>query len=452
MHEPQSPAATRRLKLDVCVAHSPELDAHAVLMAIRALDAGDRDVAARGYRELQATRFLHPDSWSSLAALAIALDDVEGARRHATRAVGLARGHADAWVNLGVACWHAGLRREGAQAMAQALSLAPALEAAAINYSLMLQSAGELPRAHAVLGDAVRRSPDSLRMHEAAASTSRLLGDAASVRLHGLAALRAWRRTARADAGIAENAHVEAAPNGHDDMLLAMRETCMRLDAAGIAHQLIGGVVLGIARQGDPFDGDKDIDIALESSADRAMLDRLFADGYRAIRVPEPHATAARVQCMGFVHSASGIGVDLFFMHRHGNRMRQSIAWPDALFYEYPVFASGTFRWRDRAWSVPAPLHDYLASNYGSDWRSPWREVGDGRRFDKRWFDTQISCPGLVADCVPRAVNLVALRLVAALRQAQWQKALALCDQILAREHLDEVERVRRHLLAAGIR
>jgi tetratricopeptide (TPR) repeat protein len=445
-------ATIRRLKLDVCVARSPELDAHAVLLAIRQLDAGDRDGATRVYRDLQVAKFLHPDSWSNLAALAIALDDVEGACRHAQRAVGLARGHVDAWVNLGVACWHAGQRREAAQATARALSLAPALEAAALNYSLMLQAVGEMERAHAVIAGAARREPGSLRMQEAAAATARLLGEEASVREHVLAALRAWRRTAHMEAPVPVNLPLDATPAQHDAMLLAMRETCMRLDAAGIAHVLFGGVVLGIARQGEPFAGDKDIDIALASGEDRAILDGLFADGYHAIRIPEAHMATARSQCMGFVHAATGIGIDLFFLHRHADRLRQGIGWPDHLSYEYPAFASGSLRWRDRDWPVPAPLEDYLASNYGADWRSPWREVGDGRRFDKRWFDTQVSCPGLAADSRARAVNLAMLRLVAALRQGQWPKALALCDQILARESVGEVENARRHLLAAGIR
>ena len=37
--------------------------------------------------------------------------------------------HADAWTNLGVASWHAGQHREGAQAMSQALQFAPGLAA-----------------------------------------------------------------------------------------------------------------------------------------------------------------------------------------------------------------------------------------------------------------------------------------------------------------------------------
>ena len=100
---------------------------------------------------------------------------------------------------------------------------------------------------------------------------------------------------------------------------------------------------------------------------------------------------------------------------------------------------------------MPAPLDDYLAADYGVDWRMPHREVA-GHVFDKRWLDSQISSPSLVAESLQRAINLVVLRLLQALQEQRWPKALALCDQILAREPVAEVEAVRRHLLAAGIR
>ena len=100
---------------------------------------------------------------------------------------------------------------------------------------------------------------------------------------------------------------------------------------------------------------------------------------------------------------------------------------------------------------MPAPLEDYLAADYGADWRSSTREAA-GHVFDKRWLDSQISSPSLAAESLPRAVNLVLLRLLTALRQGRWPKALALCDQVLARERLGEVEAIRQHLLAAAIR
>ena len=198
--------------------------------------------------------------------------------------------------------------------------------------------------------------------------------------------------------------------------------------------------------------GDKDIDIALDEGVDRDAVAAAFATGFTPVRVPAAHAGDARRWCMGYTHEASGIGIDLFFMPRGDTTIRQGLGWPDQLFYDYPAFVPGTLAWRGRDWPVPAPLETYLASNYGDDWRSPRREVGDGRSFDKRWFDTQVSCPGLVAESLPRAVSLVLLRLLATLRLARWEKALALCDQVLARESIDEVEAMRRYLLAAGIR
>ena len=96
------------LQLEVRVSKSPELNAHGVLQAIRAAESGDTAAAMRGYRDGVATRLVHPDSWSNLAALAIALQDPAAARQHAMHALQLDARHVDAWVNLGVASWHAG--------------------------------------------------------------------------------------------------------------------------------------------------------------------------------------------------------------------------------------------------------------------------------------------------------------------------------------------------------
>ena len=448
MPGPQTPATLHRLTLDVCVARSPELAAHALLQAIRALEAGDRDGAMRGYRDALSIRFAHPDSWSNLAALAIALDDVEGARRHAARALELARDHADALVNLGVACWHAGSRREGAQAMAQALSLAPMREAAALNYSLMLQAAGQLERARPVIDEAARQAPGSLRVREAAASIARLLGDTGAARTHALAALSAALPI------LAPAAAVEDGPEPEDEaaqakLLATMTDACDRLQAAGIDHHLVGGVVVGIVRQGRPFAGDKDIDFGVDFDADRDAIAAAFADGYTYMRTPRD--ADARRWCMGYVHDATGIGVDLFFKQPVDGVLRINLGWPDDLVFDLPAYRVEPFHWQGRDWPMPAPLEDYLSADYGDDWRSSTREAA-GHVYDKRWLDSQISSPSLAEESLPRAVNLVLLRLLTALRQGRWPKALALCDQILARERLGEVEAIRQHLLAAGIR
>ena len=167
------------------------------------------------------------------------------------------------------------------------------------------------------------------------------------------------------------------------------------------------------------------------------------------MRVPD--GPDARRWCMGFTDDATGIGIDLFFVEPSPDGgLRQNVGWPDQLVYDYPPYEIGTLSWRGRDWPVPAPLPPYLASNYGEDWQEPRRRIGE-RSFDKRWFDTQVSCPGLVAESVPRAVNLVLLRLLAALRQGRWEKSLALCDQVLVHGPISEVDALRDRLLEAGI-
>lgn len=69
-----------------------------------------------------------------------------------------------------------------------------------------------------------------------------------------------------------------------------------------------------------------------------------------------------------------------------------------------------------------------------------------GRGFDRRYFDTQVSNPSRTPDSLPRAVTLALLRLVEALRIGNLVKADALAMQILAREDLAEVRRLRARL------
>lgn len=103
----------------------------------RLLGKGDREAAERLYRVAVALPAAHVSSWTNLAALCIGLDDSQAARGYAMRAVQQDRANADASLNLGVAGWHADLRRDAAQATQRALELAPGMEAAAWNLNLM---------------------------------------------------------------------------------------------------------------------------------------------------------------------------------------------------------------------------------------------------------------------------------------------------------------------------
>lgn len=435
------------LRFDVRVVPPVEPAAQRALEASQLLAAGDRAGAERLYAEAMALPVAHASGLVNLAALGVGLGDWSTARAYATRALQMDRANADAWVNLGAASWHAGLLRDAAQATHRAVELARGMEAAALNLNLMLQSVGQPARARDMLARAVSRNPGSIRLQQAMAEVCRLLGDTEATRRHALAALSRLAPT------LAPTPMPGDGPEPEDDaaqakLLATMTDACDRLQAAGIDHHLVGGVVLGIVRQGRPFAGDKDVDIGVDFDADRDTVAAAFADGYTFMRTPRE--AEDRRWCIGVVHDATGIGVDLFFKQPVDSMLRINLGWPDDLVFDLPEYRVESYHWQGRDWPLPAPLEDYLAADYGEDWRSSKREAA-GHVFDKRWLDSQISSPSLAAGSLPRAVNLALLRLLTALRAGRWPKALALCDQLLARERIGEVRAIQARMLASGI-
>lgn len=426
------------LQLEVRVSKSPELNAHGVLQAIRAAESGDTAAAMRGYRDGVATRFAHPDSWSNLAVLAIALQDPAAARQHAMHALQLDARHVDAWVNLGVASWHAGQRREGAQATHQALQHAPGLEAAALNFALMLRVVGRLAQAHDILAGAVLASPGAWRLHLVLAETARLL------ERHDVARREVLVAIDRIPLAVAHAAVAGARPlaDNHGELVKqALVATADAFNAAGLPFHLIGGTLLALYRDGTPFPHDKDIDLGVPADVDRPAVYRALGHGFSPMLPREDaRALASREWVLGFRHDATGIGVDLMFMHLRGDVMRLGMGWPDHIDSEVPAYGIEMLRWQDRDWPVPSPPDGFLAAIYGKDWRTP-----------QRHYDTQVSNPSRTPESLPRAITLGLIRLAEAVRAGQWSKADALCQQILAREDVAEVRRLRARLAAAGV-
>jgi len=436
-----------RLLLDACVVQSPELHGKHVSAAIGVLQRGDRAGAEKTYRSVLAAHPRHASTWVNLAALAVGLGEASAGRAHAQRVLSVDARNVDAWVNFGVASWHVNQRRDAERAFLQALKLSPGLETPALNLSLMWQGIQRHDLAQRMLASALVHNPGSARLQQAMAELCRLQGDTAAARRHALAALSAMLPALAPVPGPYEGAEPED-DEAQRKLLQAMSETVARLEAAGIDYHLVGGVVLGIVRQGRPFAGDKDIDFGLPFDVDRDQVAALFATGYTRMRVPDPEA--AQRWCLGFQHDATGVGIDLFFKQPVGGALRICLGWPDDLYFDLPHYQVGSFHWQGRDWRAPVPLDDYLVADYGADWRSPTREY-QGHVYDKRWHDSQISSPSLAPESIPRALNLGLLRLLTALAMQRWPKALALCDQLLAKERMTEVEHLRERLLKAGI-
>lgn len=429
------------------MARSPEPEAHGIVLATRALDAGDRGVAEQGYRNAKEQRLLHPVSWSNLAALGIGLGDADGARAHAQRALRLDRGNADAWVNFGVASWLMQQRRDAAQAMHQALSLVPGLEAAALNYARMQRVIGRDEQALAVLRSASGHAPDSWRLALARAEQARLQTRHDEVRESALHALR--RLTATIDPALPGRSGLRAVVEADVDCVL--HAVCTELDALGISYHLTAGTLLAIVKDGRLFPHDKDIDLALpDLPADEHQRILAHFGALPSFRIFPPPPPPSPVTVIGLQHVATGIGADLILPHRlPDGRMRNQMGWPDQLSSVLGAYAIGHLHWDGRDWPVPDPLEAFLADLYGSDWREQ-RRVDAGIECDRCYSDTMLSNPSRTLESLPRAVNLGLIRLAHALIGHEWSKAVAYCAQLLAREELPEVRRLVTRLQAAG--
>ena len=327
--------------------------------------------------------------------------------------------------------------------MSQALQFAPGLAPAALNYALMLRVVGRLAQAHDILAAAVQANPGEWRLHLALAETGRLLERHDVARRHVLAALDGMPVASTGQPAQAPANEQRTPGEGSEAVSQVLLATADALQRASLPFHLIGGTLLALHRDGNPFPHDKDIDLGMSTDIDRDRVAAALADGFKAmVRPGSQESAASREWVMGFTHQASGIGVDLMFVQPRGDRMRFELGWPDHLACELPAYELETLSWRGRDWSIPSPPERYLSALYGPDWN------GDvhGRGFDRRYFDTQVSNPSRTPDSLPRAVTLALLRMVAAVRSGQLEKADALGLQILAREDLAEVRRLRARL------
>ena len=436
-----------RLQLEVRVAHSPELAAHDITLATRALGAGDRAQAQRLYAGMASVALHHSASWGNLAALALGLDDVAAAQRHAARAVVLDKTNADAWVNLGAAHWEAGMRQEGAQATWRALQLESRLEAAALNMASMLRAIDRIGDARELLDRASSASPRSWRLALALAEVARLQMDHAAARGAILQALPG--RLAQCD--LSQPARSGLRPDSGADVRAALEASCDRLDALGMDYHLMAGTLLAIVKDGRLFAHDKDVDLALPDLApgQRDAIHAAFvADADYRMFPPPPQGTG-EPSVIGLMHAPTGVGIDLMLPHRDADgRMHNTMGWPDQLESVMRPYRIGKMQWDGRDWPVPEPTGQYLEDMYGLDWREQLHTAA-GITYDRCYSDTMVANPSRTAESTPRAVSLGLIRLVHILGRNEWPKAVAYCAQLLAREEIPQVRAALVKLQAA---
>jgi tetratricopeptide (TPR) repeat protein len=436
--------------LSSCViSNAPSPAANAAERGTRSLQQGDvagaeaaYDDAGRGARSWQC--------WSNLAALALGLEHFQEASDHAQRAISLAPGRPEPWVNAAVASWRMGARQDAAKAMRHATQLAPGNATAAINYARMLRTVNRLQSARSVLATALARGTPTFELHLVMAEVMHVLAEPRQTRRHAIAALRqavglqvAWSQ-------------VPVLPHPSPDAAAwrAVLADCLRrlqpLDADAC---LAGGVVRMFALHGGLPEARKDIDIAIDAGVSHEALLAAFASGYRPFarqgqRVPPP----GQIGVLGLVHEDASIPVDLLLQARDGGRWRGSFGPPDHLAFDTPAFTIGEVACAqvDLPLPMPMPTEEYLRWIYGTDWREETQQVG-GLAIPRRYLQKGLFSPALDPASRGVALTRALLSLAVYISQGQAMAAMALCEQILAVEAIECVRLLREQLPRDGV-
>lgn len=388
--------------------------------------------------------------WSNLAALALGLEHFKEASDHAQRAISLAPGRPEPWVNAAVASWRMGARQDAAKAMRHATQIAPGNTTAAINYALMLRTVNQLQSARSVLATALARGTPTFELHLVMAEVMHVLAEPQQTRRHALAALRqavglqvAWSQ-------------VPVSPHPHPDAAAwrAVLADCLRrlqpLDADAC---LAGGAVRMFALHGGLPDARKDIDIAIDAGVSHEALLAAFASRYRPFarlgqRVPPP----GQIGVLGLVHEETSIPVDILLQARDGGRWRGSFGPPDHLVFDTPAFAIGGVACAqvDLPLPMPIPMEEYLRWIYGTDWRAETHQVG-GRTIPRIYLQKALFSPALEPASRGAALTRALISLAVYISQGQARAAMALCEQILAVEAIECVRLLRQQLPRDGV-
>ena len=424
------------------------LGAHMAAEGIQQLQAGDRERAQRSYAEAS-TQANSWQCWTNLAALALGLEDFEAALANARKAIVIDPGHADAWVNAGVASWRKGARKDGARLMAHALQLAPAHATAAINYSYMLRTVERLREAHEVLAGARSRGARTPGVLRAMAELERILERSGECRANALEALRIL-------AGNPWPPPITGTPSARLAFDAAtwrgvLVDCLRRLAPLHCDPCLAGGAVRMFALEGGLPAARKDIDIVIDARVSHELLRQAFAQGYRPFsRQGQLVPGSGGIGVLGLVHEASNIPIDLMLQDRANGRWRGSFGAPDHLVFDTPAFSieSVACAGIEVPLPVPQPMHEYLRWFYGDDWTQPTQAVA-GRAVPREYVQKGMHCPALDPGSRPAALNRALLSLLTALHEGWVEMAAALCWQILAMEPLDEVQRVQARLSQA---
>lgn len=149
----------------------------------------------------------------------------------------------------------------------------------------------------------------------------------------------------------------------------------------GIPWVIMGGVVLGYARYKEIMPWDTDLDVGIFTEITdvqwRSLMSALYDQGFRKIIN----------QRMDFTYCYRETEFNMWMFHKNGNYYEAfPSTTPDVKFVEKAMWYDEpqTIRFLDDTYPVPNNMEDYLACQYGVDWRTNVVKDHEWYYLDKR--------------------------------------------------------------------
>ena len=391
---------------------------------------GDAEEAMACYQNAFQLQPTHAEACYNLGMTLGELGRMEEAALCYQKAIGINPNYADAYGNLGNTFKALGRLQEAVQCYQRMIALLPNQAAVHSNLGSVLRDLGEVEGALEHHQKAVELAPDFAPAHNSLANTHKERGELEPAIAHYQQALTALMQ------GVPQQATAKA-PMDTASAQAALRATKTALDAANIPFFLAFGTLLGIVRDGDLLPHDKDLDIGLAWDVSRKeAIAAMEADERFAKAFPGADGAEKDAWNITFVHTETGIEIDLFFFKPDGGDVLAGLYHrPTPLHWRFAAFETKEIDYLGAKWPAPAVPETFLEAIYGPEWQTP--DVG---------FDSLLQGHNRNPEAENVAICFAYNRLFDRSYRGNWDRALCYAQAIATYQPHPVLEKVEEWL------
>ncbi len=144
-----------------------------------------------------------------------------------------------------------------------------------------------------------------------------------------------------------------------------LQSVVSQLQGTDIRWAVSFGTLLGLVRDGDPIDGDDDIDI---------VVPRRYADQVRALMTDAGFEVNLDRADITQFRDSNGVLIDFYYLNETSKSSNYDycVVWEDLPLKLEPI---ATLQWNGLTINIPAESEQFLTDNY-DDWKTPTKDKG----------------------------------------------------------------------------